>query len=43
MILPVFLQFLQEDTVGRNAQTCGLSWVEPGTHEPFSKTISSWH
>ncbi len=35
-----FLQFLQEDTIGRNAQTSGLSWVKPGTHEPFSKTTS---
>ena len=31
------LQFLQEDSVGKNAQTSGLSWVKPGTFEPFTR------
>ena len=33
----VVLQFLQEDSVGKNAQTSGLSWVKPGTFEPFTR------
>ena len=32
--------FAKEDSMGKNAQTCGLSWVKPGTHEPFSKSES---
>ena len=30
-------QILQDDAMGRNAQSCGLSWVKPGTYKPFSK------
>jgi len=30
-------EFLQEDSVGKNAQTSGLSWVRPGTHDPFTR------
>ena len=36
VFLTVF-QFLQEDSVGKNAQTSGLSWVRPGTHDPFTR------
>ena len=31
------MQYLQDEAMGRNAQTCGLSWVKPGTYKPFSK------
>jgi hypothetical protein len=33
-------EYLQEEAMGRNAQTCGLSWVKPGTNTPFSKDDS---
>ncbi|CAI8021439.1 hypothetical protein GBAR_LOCUS12720 [Geodia barretti] len=31
---------LQDESMGKNAQTCGLSWVKPGTITPFSKDDS---
>ena len=37
MAAVVVLQFLQEDSVGKNAQSSGLSWVKPGTFEPFTR------
>ena len=37
----VFLwQCLQDESMGRNAQTCGLSWVKSGTNIPFSRDDS---